>query len=232
MVEITVAPGVASRWQGETVLAVCLLGRCRGASVGPTFATAVADLISELAGASADEDAGLAAMRATFRAMPDMDPTRYRPASESLFRRVASKGFFSIHPLVDMNNLLSIRHRVPLGIYDRDRLMCTQWIYRLGGPGEQYTTITGQQKNAAGKLVLADADGVFGSPVADAGRAPIGPETDRVMVVAFLPFNTPILQADKLGQAIESAFVNEFGAEPQGRQVVPANGPPVAPVAR
>jgi len=121
-------------------------------------------------------------MRATFRAMPDMDPSRYRPASEALIRRSLDKGLYRIGPLVDVNNLLSIRLRVPIGIYNLDQVVPANWIYRLGYPGESYLSISNQPKNASGKLVVADSGGVIGSPVIDSGRAAIRGEASQILL--------------------------------------------------
>ncbi|MBI5867139.1 MAG: hypothetical protein HZB43_02420 [candidate division Zixibacteria bacterium] len=160
------------------------------------------------------------AMRTMFRAMPDMDPTRYRPSSEALVRRFSDSGFFRINPLVDTNNLLSARLRIPLGIYDLGRLPQSPWVYRIGHHGESYQTFSGQPKNAAGKLVLADSEGVFGSPVADSGRASISPETRHVAVVGYLPLDIAAEEADRVAGVIEDGFNRYFNPVSKERQVI------------
>ncbi len=186
------------------------------------FAGEVRGLEEELKALGKDvlQEGRVQAMRAMFRAMPDMDPTRYRPSSEALVRRFSDSGFFRINPLVDTNNLLSARLRIPLGIYDLDRLPQSPWVYRIGQDGESYLTFSGQPKNAAGKLILADSDGVFGSPVADSGRASISPETRHLAVVGYLPLDIAAGEADRVVGVIEDGFNRYFKPISQGRQVI------------
>ena len=152
-------------------------------------------------------------MRATFRAMPDMDPSRYRPASESLIRRCLDKGLYRIRPLVDVNNLLSIRLRVPIGIYSFDQAVPASWIYRLGYPGESYLTISNQPKSGSGKLVVADSSGVIGSPVADSGRAAIYGEVSRISLIVYFPFYTSKDEAEEMVREVVQAFGQFFNSD-------------------
>ncbi|HSS51323.1 MAG TPA: hypothetical protein VLX28_20460, partial [Thermoanaerobaculia bacterium] len=57
---------------------------------------------------SISSDPTVAALRSLFRAA-GCDPTRYRPSSEALLRRVLKgEDLPAIHPLVDLNNCLSV----------------------------------------------------------------------------------------------------------------------------
>jgi DNA/RNA-binding domain of Phe-tRNA-synthetase-like protein len=210
LLDIAVDPSVRERWEGDAVLAACRFDGCSG--IGPQEA---AELAAAMAGA-AEEVRGqgravlgeprVRQVRATFKSMPDMDPSRYRPASESLLRRLLDADFFRISPLVDANNLLSVRLRLPLGIYDLDRVPLAGWTYRLGHPGESYRTFSRQEKSAGGKLVLADRTGIFGSPVADSGRAPIAPASSNVAVVAYLPRGLGTHDAAEILEQIAAVF--------------------------
>ena len=47
------------------------------------------------------------------------DPTRYRPSSEALLRRVLKgQGLYQINTAVDVNNLCSLEFLLPMCIYD------------------------------------------------------------------------------------------------------------------
>ena len=222
MIELTLDSGVRDRWSGEVALGlVSLEGLANAATAGPALKAEIKSTISELRakGNTVLEDPVVQRMRTTFKAMPDMDPSRYRPASESLIRRCLEKDFLRINPIVDVNNLLSIRLRVPLGIYDLER-MASACTYRIGHAGETYATISQMVKNADGKLVLADSSGVIGSPVADSGRAIIRNETTRVAVVVYLPFDTATGDAEKMNEEIEAAFVRHFSARAAQRTVL------------
>ena len=60
----------------------------------------------------------LAAWRRVFRGF-GVDPTQYRSAAESLLRRLAKQGDLpSIGTLVDLANLVSIRHALPVAVFD------------------------------------------------------------------------------------------------------------------
>jgi len=52
-----------------------------------------------------------------------IDPTKYRPSSEALWRRI-KKGlpFPNINPYVDMINYLSLKHQISYGLYDADKI--------------------------------------------------------------------------------------------------------------
>jgi len=222
--EIEIDSSVRERWEGEVVLAVCQFTDCK--PIEPKGAAELEDAMAKLAtevqrkGKAVLEGPRVQKMRATFRAMPDMDPGRYRPASESLIRRVLDSGFFRISPLVDTNNLLSVKLQLPLGIYDLSRVPPQRWIYRLGSPGETYRTLSLQEKSAGGKLVLADREGVFGSPVTDAGRAPIQPGSKDVAVVVYLTHGVESREAEDLLQEIEKTFLAWFTPEEAKRWVV------------
>jgi DNA/RNA-binding domain of Phe-tRNA-synthetase-like protein len=226
VLDITVDSTVAERWDGEAVLGVCRFEGC--AEISPQKAAELEAAMAKTAtqiqmkGRAVLEEPRVQQMRTTFRAMPDMDPGRYRPASESLIRRVLDAGFFRISPLVDANNLLSVRLRLPLGIYDLSRVPLRGWIYRLGRTGETYKALSQQEKTAGGKLVLADASGIFGSPVTDAGRAPIQLGSRDVAVVAYLPCGTALEELDGILHEVEALFQAWFTPERSDRWVVAA----------
>src|SRR5260370_12782512 len=80
------------------------------------------------------EDATVAAVRALFRAA-GCDPTRYRPSSEALLRRVLKgEDLPAIQPLVDLNNCLSIDLAVPCSVAAEGSLAPPVCL-RAGQPG-------------------------------------------------------------------------------------------------
>jgi DNA/RNA-binding domain of Phe-tRNA-synthetase-like protein len=229
MIDLSVDGSIRDRWSGDAILAVVgLQDLADTASSSPQLKAEIKSTISELRaeGEAILDDPVVQRMRATFKAMPDMDPSRYRPASEALIRRCMEKDFIRINPVVDVNNMLSVHFRIPLGIYDLDSVSAN-CSYRIGYTGENYTTISQAVKNAEGKLVLADSAGVVGSPVSDSGRAIIRRETSRVVVVAYLPFDTSTAEAERINGEIEEAFVRYFGAKPTKRAVVTGYVTPV-----
>lgn len=222
MFDVTVDSKVSDIWSGEAVIGiVCLEDITQTSAAGPELKREVRSTVADLraAGNAALEDPMLQRMRTTFKAVPDMDPHRYRPASEALIRRSLEKDFIRINPIVDVNNLLSIKLRIPLGVYDLDRVS-EHCVYRLGYAGETYLTISNMEKNADGKLVLADDEGVVGSPVSDSGRAIIRNDTSRIAVLGYFPFDVPKAEAQSACSEIEATFKRILRAKPSHMSVV------------
>jgi DNA/RNA-binding domain of Phe-tRNA-synthetase-like protein len=126
--------------------------------------------------------------------------------------------------LVDANNLLSVRLRLPLGIYDLARVPLQRWTYRLGFSGETYRTFAQQEKNAVGKMVLADCNGIFGSPVTDSGRASINADSNDIAVMAYLPRGMALEEAAEILEEVESTFQAWFVPDRAECQVVSPYG--------
>lgn len=126
-----------------------------------------------------------AAIRRLFRAA-GCDPTRYRPSSEALLRRLLGGAELPlIHPLVDLNNCLSVDLVVPSCVMAEGSFEAPV-VLRAGEEGETYESLRGPF-NLAGKPVLADARGPFGTPITDSERVKVGPGTRRGWLVAYLP---------------------------------------------
>jgi len=145
------------------------------------------------------------AVRAMFRAW-DMDPSKYRPSSEALLRRVVQgKGLYRVSNVVDIGNLISIETGWPLGCYDRARIR-PPVVFRHGTPGERYEGIGKRVWHLEGRPVLADPDGPFGSPISDSTRSMITESARDVLVVIYVPSeaSTPSIQSvtSRLGERL------------------------------
>src|SRR6202023_166250 len=98
------------------------------------------------------------AVRAMFHEW-DMDPSKYRPSSEALLRRVVQgKGLYRVSNAVDICNLGSIETGWPYGCYDRARIRAPI-VLRHGASGETYEGIGKKMWHLEGRPVLADPDG-------------------------------------------------------------------------
>ena len=116
------------------------------------------------------------------------DPTRVRPSSEALLRRVRrGDPLPRINSLVDVANVMSLRLQIPVGLYDLDRIEGAQLMIRLGAQGEGYTGIGKEHVNVEGRLCVADAAGACGNPSADSARTQITTQTERAAWIYFLP---------------------------------------------
>lgn len=117
-----------------------------------------------------------------------VDPTRVRPSSEALLRRM-KKGepLPRVNSLVDVANSLSVQLQVPVGLYDLEKIRGDELVVRLGKEGEGYTGIGKEKVNVAGRICIADAEGPCGNPSADSARTMITTDTERAAWIYFLP---------------------------------------------
>lgn len=139
---------------------------------------------------SVGEVADVAAVRRMFHGF-GVDPTRVRPASEALLRRVLrSEPFPRIHPVVDTGNLCSLEFLLPIGSYDADAVRGATTC-RLGKADETIETIGGRTMDVDGLLILADETGPFGGPISDADRTKVSAATERTLTVLFVPRELP-----------------------------------------
>jgi DNA/RNA-binding domain of Phe-tRNA-synthetase-like protein len=140
-------------------------------------------------GAGLDE--ALQRTRALYRGI-GLDPTKTRPSSEALLRRVRrGEALPRVNTIVDLCNWCSVETQIAFGVYDRDRLAGDALALRLGAEGEGYEGIRKDRVNVAGRLTLVDAEGPFGNPTSDSLRTSVSAATTRVLFVLFVPAATP-----------------------------------------
>ena len=116
------------------------------------------------------------------------DPTRMRPSSEALLRRL-KKGepLPRINSLVDVANALSVQLQVPVGLYDLGKVRGEELVIRLGTDGETYEGIGKEKVNVGGRICVADSEGPCGNPSADSQRTMITTSTESAAWIYFLP---------------------------------------------
>jgi DNA/RNA-binding domain of Phe-tRNA-synthetase-like protein len=117
-----------------------------------------------------------------------VDPTRTRPSSEALLRRMKrGQPFPRVNSLVDVANAMSVQLQVPVGLYDMDRASGDELTVRLGAKGEGYDGIGKERVNVEGRICVADAQGACGNPTSDSARTMITTATERAAWIYFLP---------------------------------------------
>jgi DNA/RNA-binding domain of Phe-tRNA-synthetase-like protein len=117
-----------------------------------------------------------------------IDPTRVRPSSEALLRRLKKgEAMPRINSLVDVANSLSVQLQVPVGLYDLGKVRGDELVVRLGVEGESYTGIGKDRVNVSGRICVADAAGPIGNPSSDSARTMITTDTERAAWIYFLP---------------------------------------------
>ena len=132
------------------------------------------------------EDQQIAAVRGLQKSF-GFDPTRYRPSSESLLRRVLKgQGLYQINTAVDVNNLCSLEFLLPMCSYDL-RNVEGQVCVRIGKTGEEYPGIGRQVFQAENKVIIADESGIMGSTVSDSERTKVSTETTDILLAIYAP---------------------------------------------
>lgn len=117
--------------------------------------------VNERLPASLSDLPSLAAWRAAFRRF-GINPTQYRCAAEALLRRLSKAGDIpSIHSLVDIGNLVSIRYALPVAVFDWRAVTGTVTVHFASGQ-ERFTELGSQEAvhPEPGEVVFSDATGM------------------------------------------------------------------------
>ena len=132
---------------------------------------------------SLKEMSGIAATRRVYKAC-GKDPSRYRPASEQLIRRMLQgKELYQIDTLVDLINLASIRFGYSIGGFDASKFVGDTLTLGIGRAGEPYEGIGRGMLNIEGLPVYRDAEGGVGTPTSDNERTKITIDTRHLVVL-------------------------------------------------
>jgi DNA/RNA-binding domain of Phe-tRNA-synthetase-like protein len=179
-------------------------------------------------------DAPLAAAEAAVRARPPdesaavrgmyrrtgLDPTKRRPSSEALLRRVRKgEALPRINSLVDVCNWCSLEFQLPYGLYDLDRVE-GDVILRLGAEGEGYEGIRKDDVHVGGRIALADARGPFGNPSSDSGRTMVTGAATRALMIVFAPAEVPLVRVEQVLEISSVRTLAYCGGVETSRRVV------------
>ena len=139
--------------------------------------------LKDLTTDSLKELPSIAATRSVYKAC-GKDPSRYRPASEQLIRRILQgKELYQIDTLVDLVNLASIAYGYSIGGFDADKFVGDTLTLGVGREGEPYEGIGRGVINIAGLPVYRDAEGGVGTPTSDHERTKMTLATTHLMVL-------------------------------------------------
>lgn len=138
---------------------------------------------AELTTESLKEMTSIAATRRVYKAC-GKDPSRYRPASEALIRRVLQgKELYQRDTLVDLINLASIAFGYSIGGFDADKFIGDTLTLGVGREGEPYEGIGRGMINIHGLPVYRDAEGGVGTPTSDHERTKMTIDTRHLVVL-------------------------------------------------
>lgn len=162
------------------------LGLAPAGALDPEIEQICRALRERWAGKEPHEIEALEPARRLYRAL-GIDPTRTRPSSEALLRRVLrGDPFPRILAPVDIGNLCSLDFLLPVGIYDLAKVE-GDVIVRRGGAGEGYAGIRKERVNLEGRLAVCDAAGAFGNPTSDSDRTKVTAATRHLLFLIFAP---------------------------------------------
>lgn len=146
-------------------------------------------------------------------------PSKYRLSSEALIRRILQgKGIYKINNIVDINNLISLKSKFPVGSYNIKNLHSPISLM-IGNEGEQYKGIGKELINIDNLPVLTDSISSFGSPTSDSERAMITNDVNEILICIysfsgktdveiFLKHGIELLEKYATGRDIETQIID------------------------
>jgi DNA/RNA-binding domain of Phe-tRNA-synthetase-like protein len=141
------------------------------------------------------------------------DPSRYRPSQEALLRKIRRDGQpHRINSAVDLNNFFSVQYSIPLGIYDLDRVKPPVQL-KIGCTADQYDGLNGRVMQMEDKIVSADREGAFGSPIVDSKRTCVTEKTKNVLQIIYLRPSMSGQEARKLVSRTAEMFTQVHGGK-------------------
>ncbi len=194
-----------------------VLDDVRVADGGAPLAAALAEAAARMRGATESVDL-TAAVRAMYRRF-GVDPTKTRPSSEALLRRVRrGDALPRINNVVDVCNWCSLEFQVPYGLYDLSKISGPIAL-RAGGAGESYAGIRKDDVHVDGRLVLADAAGAFGNPTSDSARTMVTMAATSILTVIFAPASVGARDLDRMLDVTSERMRAVAGGRERGRGV-------------
>jgi DNA/RNA-binding domain of Phe-tRNA-synthetase-like protein len=162
--------------------------------------------------------AEVASVRTMYRRV-GIDPTKTRPSSEALLRRVRrGDPFPRVNAMVDVCNWCSLEFQLPYGLYDASRIDGDVEL-RIGQPGELYAGIRKDDVHVGGRICLADRLGPFGNPTSDSARTMVTTATTSAMLVVFAPREVDAARVVSVLDATSTRMTEFTGCRETARHV-------------
>ncbi len=118
------------------------------------------------------------------------DPSRYRLAVESLYRRLAKGNkLYRINNVVDLGNIVSIITKKSVAVLDYEKITGDVLI-RLGNSRDEFYGIGRGKINIENIPLYEDDKGPFGSTTSDTERTMITSKTTKILLF-IISFNGP-----------------------------------------
>ena len=168
-----------------------------------------------------------------------LDPSKTRPSSEALVRRVLQgKELYRVNTAVDAANLASRAVQRSIGLYDADLIEPIRpgatgdpseaiangsgtanpaavgvIVLRLGRAGEDYAGIGKETIHLDGRPALFDQVGPFGNPSADSDRTRVTLGTKRLLFVLFEGKDEPPAEIERRLNACRQIMQRHVGGQ-------------------
>ncbi len=153
----------------------------------PIYSTIIDKLLADHTVESIKTDPLIQSYRKFYWRHLSLDPTKVRPSSEALIRRILhKKPIPRISPLVDAYNWASALSMVPMGSYDTTTFQGPLQL-RFSTSGEEFNPIgKSSQELKSGKLVISDARGLILTqyPYRDSQVTMIRPQSTSAIILA------------------------------------------------
>ena len=160
-----------------------------------------------------------AVVRAMYR-RAGLDPTKRRPSSEALLRRVRKgEALPRINSLVDICNWCSLEFQLPYGLYDLDSIEGDVML-RLGHEGESYAGIRKDEVHVGGRIALVDARGAFGNPSSDSARTMVTEAATRALMIVFAPAEVPLVRVEQVLETSSARALAYCGGRETSRRII------------
>lgn len=158
------APEVLERFpsiRGGAIRASGLANGPAPPSLAEAYRTEQAAALERIGDTPLSELPTLAAWRRVFAAF-GVKPTQYRSAAEALLRRLTKQGSIpTINLLVDLGNLVAIRHALPVAVFDQASVTGTTTV-RFATGDERFTDLGSEVAGhpEPGEVVFVDGAGL------------------------------------------------------------------------
>jgi DNA/RNA-binding domain of Phe-tRNA-synthetase-like protein len=190
-----------------------------GATVIERDARLNAPLAAAEAAVRAHPPAEMTAVRTMYKRV-GLDPTKTRPSSEALLRRVRKGDSLPrINSMVDVCNWCSLEFQLPYGLYDAAHIDGDVAL-RIGLAGESYPGIRKDDVHVDGRIALADSIGPFGNPTSDSARTMVTTAATMAMLVVFAPREVDRARLDTVLNTTASRMIEFTGCRERARSTI------------
>ncbi len=141
-----------------------------------------------------------------------MDPTKLRVSSEALLRRIVNGlNLWRISNIVDVVNVASPDHKIPIGLVDVSKVTGSLQV-RVARAGEAFVRIGGVEKVCRGReIVLADDKKIvcFGYATHDSEYTKVSMDSKQVYILLY---GAPAITEEYIGSAASETLhlVNQW----------------------